>query len=126
QGEGRPQGPAEVPRGRSPADGSAGWLRTTKALTAVWRPAAARRAGQGPGEPAGGPAPGRAAGSAGPQAAAGDADRAEVDPAAGWTDVRLRHPRPGGGAHHERPPGGDQRGPVGSLGSTAGGARTAC
>ena len=53
----------------------------------------------------------RAARRARPQAAPGDAVRAQADPARGRDHVRLRHPRPGGGADDERPPGRVRRGP---------------
>ena len=56
-------------------------------------------------------APRRAARGARPQAPRGDADRAQGDPAAGRDHVHLRDPRPGGGAHDERPPGRLQPGP---------------
>ena len=46
---------------------------------------------------------GRAAGRAGPQAAPADAGRAQGDPARRRHHLRLRDPRPGGGADHERP-----------------------
>ena len=46
-----------------------------------------------------------------PQAAPRDADRAQAAPARGRHHLRLRHPRPGGGAHDERPDRGLQRRP---------------
>ena len=66
-------------------------------------PAAAGRAGPGAGQPPERPAPRRAARRARPQAPRGDADRAQADPARGRHHVRVRHPRPGRGAHDERP-----------------------
>ena len=69
------------------------------------RPAPAGRAGPRARQPAAGPAPRRAAWRPRPQAARADADRAEGDPEGGRHHLHLRHPRPGGGAHHERPPG---------------------
>ena len=51
----------------------------------------------------------RAAGRARPQAARGDADRAQGPAAAPRHHLRVRHPRPGRGAHHGRPRGGLQR-----------------
>ena len=45
----------------------------------------------------------RAARCARPEAARGDAGRAEGDPARRRHHVRVRHPRPARGAHHERP-----------------------
>ena len=62
----------------------------------------------------------RAAGRAGRQAAQAPAGRAQGHPAVGRRDVRLRHPRPGGGAHHVRPAGGHARRP-GRAGRRAGG-----
>ena len=64
-----------------------------------------------------GAAPRRAARRARPEAPAGAADRAEADPAGARHDVRLRHPRPGGGAHDERP---DRRLQRGSRSSRSG------
>ncbi len=65
---------------------------------ALRRPAAAGRARPRAGQPAEGAAPRRAARRARPEAAQGAAGRAEADPARGRDHVRLRHPRPGGGA----------------------------
>ena len=70
--------------------------------------AAARRAGAGAGQPAEGAAARRAARRARPEAAQGAAGRAEADPARGRHHLRLRHPRPGGGADDERPDRGDE------------------
>ncbi len=53
----------------------------------------------------------RAARRARPQAARADAGRAQGDPARGRHHLRLRHPRPGGGAHDERPGRGLRQGP---------------
>ena len=53
----------------------------------------------------------RAARCARPEAARGDAVRAQADPARGRHHVRVRHPRPGRGAHDERPHRRDERGP---------------
>ena len=78
---------------------------------AVRRPAPARRAGAGARQPPARAAARRAARRARPEAPRGDADRAQGDPAAGRHHVHLRHPRPGGGAHDERPAGGLQRRP---------------
>ena len=80
-------------------------LRQPQARPAVGRPAPARRPRPGARQPAAGPAPRRAARRARPEAPRGDADRAEGDPAAGRDHVHLRDPRPGGGAHDERPAG---------------------
>ena len=56
-----------------------------------------------------GPAARRAARRARPEAAQGPADRAEADPARGRDHLRLRDPRPGGGADDVRPDRGDER-----------------
>ena len=73
-------------------------LRATPDLGAVRRPAAARRARPSPREPPDGAAPRRAARRARPEAPQGDAARAQGPPAGGRDHVRLRDPRPGGGA----------------------------
>ena len=65
---------------------------------AVRRPAPARRPGPRPGQPAAGAAARRAARRPRPQAARADAGRAQGDPARRRHHVRVRHPRPGGGA----------------------------
>ena len=80
----------------------------TQARAALGRAAAARRAGAGAGQPAQGAAARRAARRARPEAAQGPAGRAEADPARGRDHLRLRHPRPGGGADDERPDRGDE------------------
>ena len=72
---------------------------------ALGRPAAAGRARAGARQPAPGPPPRRAARRPRPQAPRGDAARAQGDPAGGRDHLHLRDPRPGGGAHDERPPG---------------------
>ncbi len=72
------------------------------------RDAAAGRAGPGAGQPAQGAAARRAARGARPEAAQGPAGGAEADPARGRDHLRLRHPRPGGGADDERPDRGDE------------------
>ena len=73
------------------------------ARPALRRDAAAGGAGPGAGQPAEGAAARRAARRPRPEAAQGPADRAEADPARGRDHLRLRHPRPGGGADDERP-----------------------
>ena len=83
--------------------GAADRPRAAQAGADVGRPAAAGGAGTGAGAEAGGAAAGRAAGRARRQAAKGAADRAEDAAAAGRHHLHLRHPRPGRGAHHERP-----------------------
>ena len=70
---------------------------------AVGRPAAARRAGPCARQPAEGAAARRAARRARPEAAPGDAERAQEPAARARHHVRVRHPRPGRGAHDERP-----------------------
>ncbi len=82
-----------------------------QAEPAVGRPAPARRPRARARQPAARPAPRRAARRARPQAPRGDADRAQGHPAAGRHHVHLRDPRPGGGAHDERPAGRLQQGP---------------
>ena len=86
-------------------------LGDAQAGPAVGRPAAAGRAGPRDRERARGAAARRAARRARPEAAPGDAARAQADPARGRHHLRLRHPRPGGGADDERPPGRVQPGP---------------
>ena len=102
--EGREAGARAAGRGRAP-DGPPRGLRQAQAVPAVRRPAPARRARPRAREPAPRAAPRRAARGARPEAPRGDADRAEADPAGGRDHVHLRDPRPGGGAHDERPPG---------------------
>ena len=63
----------------------------------------------------------RAAGRAGRQAAQAPAGRAQGHPAVGRRDVRLRDPRPGGGAHDVRPARGDARRPGRAGGRTGSG-----
>ena len=83
-------------------------LRRSQARTALRRPAAARRTRSRDRQPAAGAAPRRASRRARPQAPPGAPGRAEADPAGARDHVRLRHARPGGGAHDERPPRGVQ------------------
>ena len=82
---------------------------------ALGRPAAARGAGAGAGAAARGAAARRAALGPRPQAPQGDADRAQAPAARHRHHLRLRHPRPGGGADHVRPHRGDEpgQGPAG-------------
>ena len=77
-------------------------------VAALGRQAAAGRAGAGAGQPAEGAAARRAARRPRPEAAQGAAGRAEADPARRRDHLRLRHPRPGGGADDERPDRGDE------------------
>ena len=65
---------------------------------ALRRHAAAGRAGPRAGQPAQGAAARRAARRPRPEAAQGPAARAQADPARRRDHLRLRHPRPGGGA----------------------------
>ena len=80
-----------------------GRLRAPQAEPAVRRPAAAGRAGARAGQPAERAAARRAARRPGPQAPPPPPDRAQAHPGRGRDHVRLRDPRPGGGAHDERP-----------------------
>ena len=111
--------------GRGAGAGAADRPRASQAGADVGRPAAARGAGPGAGAEAGGAAAGRAAGRAGREAAKGAADRAEGAAAAGRHHVHLRHARPGGGAHHERPDRRDERRPGRAGGAAVRGLRGA-
>ena len=91
------------PRGRGAAHRAAGGPGRAPPPPALRRPAAARRAGPGAGQPPGRPAPGRAAGRPRPEAAPPDAAGAEVDRGPDRNHLRLRHARPGGGADDVRP-----------------------
>ncbi len=62
-------------------------------------------------------------GRARPETAQGTAGRAEADPARGRDHLRLRHPRPGGGADDERPDRGDEPRPGRAGGGPGGGLR---
>ncbi len=86
-------------------------LRGPLSLPALRRPAPARRARPGAGARAAGAAARRAAGRPRPEAAQGGAGRAQEPAAQARHHLRLRHPRPGRGAHHERPHRGDERRP---------------
>ena len=83
---------------RDAADRAAGGLRGPPPRGALGRPAPARRARAGARQPARRAAPRRAARGARPEAAPRDAARAQAHPAEHRDDLRLRHPRPGGGA----------------------------
>ena len=86
-------------------------VRAPQGRPALRWPAAARRAGAGAGAAAARAAARRAARRARRQAAQDPPGRAQ-GPAVGARDhVRVRHPRSGGGAHHERPDRGDEQGP---------------
>ena len=106
-------------QGRRPGAGStrrSSWSQmsayaASPARPAVRRPAAAGGAGPGAGARPAGAAARRAAGRPGRQAAQAPAGRAQGHPAGGRHHVRLRHPRPGGGAHDVRPARGDARRP---------------
>ena len=84
-------------------------LARRKPRPALRRPAAARRAGPGPRQPARGAAARRAARRPRPQAAPADAARAQADPDRGRHHVRARHARPGGGHDDGRHHRGDER-----------------
>ena len=81
---------------------------------ALRRHAAAGRARARARQPAQGAAARRAARRARPEAAQGPAGRAEADPARGRDHLRLRHPRPGGGADDVRPDRGHEPRPLSS------------
>ena len=109
--------PAGEARRRAHGDArrSSSWrVRQPSLQPALRRPAAARRARPRARQPAGRAAARRAARGARPQAPRGDADRAQADPARGRHHVHLRHPRPGRGAHDERPDRGDEPRPASS------------
>ena len=91
-------------------DGAALGLREAQARHALGRPAAEGRAREGARQPPEGAAPGRAVGGPRPQAQERDAARAKEPAARGRDHLRLRHARPGRGAHDERPDRGDERG----------------
>ena len=103
-----PRAGATAARRRGAAARPAGGVRQPQACTALGRPAAARRAGARDRQPAQGAAPRRASRRPRPQAPAGAPGGAEADPAGARHHLRLRHARPGGGAHDERPPRGVQ------------------
>ena len=86
-------------------------LRPPQAEPALRRSAAAGRARPRARELPERAAARRAARRARPEAAPGDAARAQAHPARGRHHVRVRDPRPGRGAHDERPDRGDERGP---------------
>ena len=110
-GRRRRQGRDDASVSRRARHGAPRGYRGTQARAALGRAAAAGRARPGARQPAARAAARRAARGARPQAAPGDADRAQAHPARGRHHVHLRHPRPGRGAHHERPPRGVQRRP---------------
>ena len=84
-------------------------LGAAPAGAAVRRPAPTRRAGPRPGQPPARAAARRTARRARSQTARADAGRTQGDPARGRHHLRLRHPRPGRGAHPVRPAGRDAR-----------------
>ena len=96
--------------------------RRPQASPAVRRAAPACGAGPGDRQRAGGAPARRAARGARPEAAPGDADRAEADPARGRDHLYLCDPRPGGGAHDERPAGRPER----AAGSSRSARRSRC
>ena len=93
---------------RPRADGD---VRQAQAAPAVGRPAAAGRARPGARPRAHGAAARRADGRPRREAPQAAADRAARPPARDRDDVRLRHPRPGGGADDVRPARGHAPGP---------------
>ena len=103
------QGDATDPGRRCAPHGPPRRLRAAQAERAVGRTAPARRPRARARQPAARAPARRAARRPRPQASRGDADRAQADPATGRDHVHLRHPRPGRGAHDERPPGGLQQ-----------------
>ena len=84
-----------------------------QAAPAFRRPAPARRARPRARQAAAGAAARRAAVGARPQAARGDAVRADGAAGQARTDLRHRHPRPGGGDDGRRPHRRDERRPAG-------------
>ena len=106
-------------RGSRPSSSGSGWRREAnrRPEPALRRHAAARRAGARAGQPAQGAAARRAARRPRPEAPQGPAGRAEADPARGRDHVRLRHPRPGGGADDVGPDRGHEPRP-GRAGAT--------
>ena len=108
----RKQGPKDEikqPRRRGARAGRPRQPRGVAPDRALRRSAPAGRAGAGAGQPPGGAAARRAARRARPEAAPADAGRAQADPARGRDHVRLRDPRPGGGALDVGPDRGDER-----------------
>ncbi len=101
--EGREAAGAAAARRRGARARPARGLRRPQAGAALGRAAPAGRARARDRQPPAGAAARRAARRARPEAPPGDADRAEADPAGGRDHVRLRDPRPGGGADDERP-----------------------
>ena len=113
------QGRDRAPRRRGARARRARRRRPTAARTSSRAAAAARRARARAGQPAQGPAARRAARRARPEAAQGPAGRAQADPARGRDHVRLRHPRPGGGADDVRPDRGHEPRPRSSRSARA-------
>ena len=85
-------------------------LGNRKPVAALRRSATASGSRPRDRERASGPAPRRTSRRARPEAAPGDADLPQGAAAGPRHHVRLRHARPRGGAHHERPPRRLQRG----------------
>ena len=111
--------------GRRARAGPALGVRAPAALAALGWPAAARRARARADPQPGRPVARRAARSARRQAAEGAADRAEGAPGGDRHHVRLRHARPGGGAHDVGPPRRDEQRPGRAVGDAVGGVRGA-
>ena len=113
-----------APSGATPGRGGAGRPSGSRGTATAGRtssPAASGSASRWPGpwsnRPEGAAAR-RAARRPRPQAAPRDAGRAQADPARRRHHLRVRHPRPGGGAHDERPDRGLQRRAASSRSAT--------
>ena len=104
----RRQGVPPDPRGERARARAAHRAREAQAARAVGWPAAAGRARPRPRPRATGAAARRAARRPRRPAPQGAPARALGPPPGGRRHVRLRHPRPGGGAHDERPGGGHE------------------
>ena len=101
----------QAARRRVARRGAADRLRPPQAESAVRRSAATGRARACARELPERAAARRTPGRTRPEVAPGDAARVEAHPARGRHHVRVRDPRPGRGAHDERPDRRDERGP---------------
>ena len=113
------EGGARIAGQGGAARGAPRGLRRPQAGPALGRPAPAGRARSRDRQYSSCIAPRRAAWSPRPQAPTGVADRAEAVAAGARDDVRLRHARPGRGAHDERPHRRLQRGQIEQIGTPA-------
>ena len=111
QAQGRREEGDRAARRRGHRDGRDGVDEGPQAGAALGRPAAARGARPGARQRAHGAPARRAARRPRRQAAQGHAARAQEDAERGRDHVHLRDPRPGRGAHHERPSRRDEPGP---------------